>query len=47
MFMSVCYLDCHEAGLCCYLLIQIQNLLHRIQLISFICGPCTDCPQYY
>jgi hypothetical protein len=22
MRMRVCYLDCHEAGLCCYLVIQ-------------------------
>jgi hypothetical protein len=25
--MYVCYLDCHEAGLCCYLVIHIENLL--------------------
>jgi hypothetical protein len=23
-----CYLDCHAAGLCCYLSICIENLLH-------------------
>jgi hypothetical protein len=28
----VCYLDCHEAGLCCYLVIHIENLLHPLQL---------------
>jgi hypothetical protein len=27
MRMRVCYLDCHEAELCCYLVIHIGNLL--------------------
>jgi hypothetical protein len=27
MRMRVCYLYCHETGLCCYLLIHIENLL--------------------
>jgi hypothetical protein len=27
MRMCVCYLDCHEAGLCCYLVIHMENLL--------------------
>jgi hypothetical protein len=30
--LCVCYLDCHEAGLCCYLVIHIENLLHQLQL---------------
>jgi hypothetical protein len=30
MRMWVCYLDCHEAGLCCYLAIQIENLLRPL-----------------
>jgi hypothetical protein len=30
----VCYLDCHEAGLCCYLVIHIENLLWSIQLFK-------------
>jgi hypothetical protein len=25
MHMRVCYLDCHEAGLCCYLVIHIET----------------------
>jgi hypothetical protein len=25
--MCMCYLDCHEAGLCWYLVIHIENLL--------------------
>jgi hypothetical protein len=32
---SLCYLDCHEAGLCCYVLIHIENLLHPLQLFCF------------
>jgi hypothetical protein len=32
MRMRVCYLDCHEAGLCCYLVIHIEILLHLLQL---------------
>jgi hypothetical protein len=29
------YLACHEAGLCCYLVIHIESLLHPLQLIYF------------
>jgi hypothetical protein len=32
MSMRVCYLDCHEAGLCCCLVIHIENILHSLQL---------------
>jgi hypothetical protein len=35
MRMRVCYLDCHEAGLCCYLVIHIEYLLHPLQLFYF------------
>jgi hypothetical protein len=35
MRMRVCYLDCHEAELCCCLVIHIENLLHRLQLLYF------------
>jgi hypothetical protein len=28
--MLVCYLDCHESGLCCYLVIHIENLLRPL-----------------
>jgi hypothetical protein len=35
MCMRICYLDCHEAGLCCYLVIHIENLLHSLQLFYF------------
>jgi hypothetical protein len=34
MRMRVSYLDRHEAGLYCYLLIHIENLLHPLQLVS-------------
>jgi hypothetical protein len=33
--MRVCYLDCHEVGLCCYLVIHIENLLRPLQLFNF------------
>jgi hypothetical protein len=33
--MPVCYLDCHEAGLCCYVVIHIENLLRPFQLFYF------------
>jgi hypothetical protein len=33
------YLDCHEAGLCCYLAIHIENLLHPLQLFYFHLRP--------
>jgi hypothetical protein len=31
----MCYLDCHEAGLCCYLVIHIGNLLCPLQPFYF------------
>jgi hypothetical protein len=37
--MRVCYLDSHEAGLCCYLVIHIENLLHQLQLFYFHLWP--------
>jgi hypothetical protein len=33
MRMRVCYLDCHEARLRCYLVIYIENLLRSLQLL--------------
>jgi hypothetical protein len=39
MRMCVCYLDCHEAGLCCYLMIYIGNLLCPLQLFYFHLWP--------
>jgi hypothetical protein len=33
--MRVCYLDCHEAGLCCYLVVHIENLLRQLKLFYF------------
>jgi hypothetical protein len=32
MRMRVCYLHCHETGLCCYLVIHIENLLRPLQM---------------
>jgi hypothetical protein len=31
--MCVCFVDCREAGVCCYLMIHLENLLHPFQLI--------------
>jgi hypothetical protein len=40
--MGVCYLDCHEAGLCCYLVIHIEKLLCPLQPFCFHL-----CPVYW
>jgi hypothetical protein len=37
--MCVCYLDCNEAGLCCYLVIHIENLLYPLQVFYFHLWP--------
>jgi hypothetical protein len=39
MCTRVCYLDCHEAGLCWYLVIHIENLLYLLQLFYFHLRP--------
>jgi hypothetical protein len=39
MRMRVCYLDCYEAGLCCYLVIHIENLSRPLQLCYFHLWP--------
>jgi hypothetical protein len=36
---NVCYLNCREAGLCCYLVIHIGNLLRPLQLLYFHSWP--------
>jgi hypothetical protein len=35
----VCYLDSHEAGLCYYLVLHIENPLHPLQLFQFYLWP--------
>jgi hypothetical protein len=35
MRMLVSYLDCHEAGPCCYIAIHIENLLRPLELFYF------------
>jgi hypothetical protein len=35
MRICVCYLDCHEAGLCCYLVVHVEKLLRPLQLSYF------------
>jgi hypothetical protein len=37
MRMRVCYLDSKEAGLCCCLVMQMENLLRPLQLLYFHC----------
>jgi hypothetical protein len=37
MRMRVFYLDCHEAGLCCYLVTDIENLLVHYSCFTCIC----------
>jgi hypothetical protein len=37
--LRVCYLGCHEAGLCCYLMINIEYLLCPLQLFYFHLWP--------
>jgi hypothetical protein len=44
--MRVYYLDCHEAGLCCHLVIHTENVLHPLQLFYSICDLFTDSPSY-
>jgi hypothetical protein len=44
--MSVFCPHCHEAGLCCYLVIHIQNILHPAQLFYFHCVIFTDSHSY-
>jgi hypothetical protein len=39
MRMRVCYLECNEARLYCYLLMQIESLLHPLQLFYFHLWP--------
>jgi hypothetical protein len=35
----ICYLDCHEAGLWCYLVLHIENQLHILQMLYFRLWP--------
>jgi hypothetical protein len=39
MRMRVYYLDCQEGGLCCYLVIHIENLIHPLQPFYFHLWP--------
>jgi hypothetical protein len=34
--MRICYPDCHEAWLCCYLVINIENLLRPLHCFTSI-----------
>jgi hypothetical protein len=37
--MCICYIDSQEAGLCCYLVIHIENLLRPLRLFYFHLWP--------
>jgi hypothetical protein len=39
MRILICYLDCNEAALFCYLLVHIGNLLYQLHLFSFYLWP--------
>jgi hypothetical protein len=39
MRMRICYVECLEAGQCCYLVIHIENLLRTLQLFYFHLWP--------
>jgi hypothetical protein len=39
MRMRFCYLDCHDAGLCCYLVIHTESILHIFHLCFFHLWP--------
>jgi hypothetical protein len=39
MCIQVCYVDYHEAGLCCHLVIHTGNLVHILQLFYFHLWP--------
>jgi hypothetical protein len=39
MHMRICYLDCHEAAMCWYLVVHMGNLLHPLQLSYFYLWP--------
>jgi hypothetical protein len=47
MRMRVCYLDCHEVGLCCYLVIHIETYYVHYSCFTSICDLFTDSPWYY
>jgi hypothetical protein len=44
--MRACYLNCHEAGLYCSIVIHIENLLRPLQLFTSICDLFTDSSSY-
>jgi hypothetical protein len=46
MRMRVCYLDCHEAGLCYYLAIHTETYYVHYSCFTSICDIFTDSPSY-
>jgi hypothetical protein len=39
MSMRVCYSDCYEDGLCCYLVVHLENVLRPLHLFYFHLWP--------
>jgi hypothetical protein len=46
MRMRVCYLDCHEDELCCYLVIHVDNLLVHYFCFTSTCDLFTNSPPH-
>jgi hypothetical protein len=46
MHVRVSYLDCHEAGLCCYLAMHIENYYVNFSCFNSICDLFTDSTMY-
>jgi hypothetical protein len=46
MSMLVCYLDCHDSGLCCYLVIHIWNLYVHYICVTSIFDLLTEAPSW-
>jgi hypothetical protein len=45
--MCVCYRDCHEAGLCCYIVVHTETYYAHCSCFIFICDLITDSLVWY
>jgi hypothetical protein len=46
MRMRVCYLDCYNDGLCCYLVIHRKSITFNYSCFTSICDIFIDSPSY-
>jgi hypothetical protein len=46
MCTRICNLDCHEAGMCCHLVIRIETYYIHYSCFTAICDLFTDCSSY-